>query len=119
MVSASAAAEHVVTSAIILNLPIAAWPELSHDELAEHLDMGLLVFFAAEILVRLVYACKRRRFDLGLAFDTLIVVLALSGLPVARAARLGHLSRRCAHLRHVVVARGVTLTRARQLARII
>ncbi len=103
--------EPVVTAAILINLPIAAWVEITHDELAEKIDLRILLFFACEIGVRVVLAIKRRGCDASLVLDTTIVVLALSGLPIMRAARLAHLSRHVAHLRHVTVARGVSFAR--------
>jgi hypothetical protein len=98
----------VVTGAILVNLPVAAWVELTHDELAEHIDAALLVFFACEVTLRVALAVKRRRFDAWLAVDALIVALALLPfglIPVVRAARLAHLSRHVAHLRHLPVVR--------------
>jgi hypothetical protein len=95
----------VVTPMILVAIPIGVWAELSHDEFAEHLDFAILVFFACEIGVRIVFAGKRRRCDASLVLDTVIVALALSGLPLMRAARLAHLSR---HV-HVSCLRGVRL----------
>jgi hypothetical protein len=112
-------AERFVTSMILLNLPIAAWAELTHNETAERIDTAILVFFACEIGVRIAFACKRRHCDMSLLFDALIVLLAFTGLPIARAARLGHLTRNASHLRHVVTLRSFKLTRVRQLARVI
>lgn len=93
--------EVFVTSAIVANIPIAAWAEITHDELAERIDLSVLVFFALEIGVRIVYACSRRRCESTLVLDAVIVAIALSGLPLMRAARLAHLSR---HV-HVFFAR--------------
>jgi hypothetical protein len=53
---------------------------------------------------------KSRRFDAWLALDAVIVALALLPfglIPVVRAARLAHLGRHVAHLRHLTVARVV------------
>jgi hypothetical protein len=98
-VSAHVVAERVVTSAILINIPIAVWVEITRSELAEHLDLAILGFFACEILVRIVLACRRRQWDNMLVVDTMIVALALSGLPLMRVARFAHLSRHVGHLR--------------------
>ena len=104
----SAIMHRVVTGMILVNLPVAAWVELGHSEIAEHLDMALLAFFTAEIAVRIGCAIKRRRWDAWLAVDAAIVALAmlpLGVIPVVRIARLAHLGRHVQHLRHVTVAR--------------
>jgi hypothetical protein len=106
----SAIVHRVVTAAILTNLPVAAWVELTHDEFAERVDGALLLFFACEIAVRVALAVKRRRWDGWLVVDALIVALALlplGVLPVVRAARLAHLGRHAAHLRHLTIARVV------------
>ena len=98
----------VVTGMILVNLPVAAWVEITHDELAEHIDMALLVGFACEIMIRVALAVKRRRFDAWLCVDAVIVALAvlpLGVVPVVRVAKLAHLGRHVAHLRHVTIAR--------------
>jgi hypothetical protein len=101
---------HVVTAAIAVNLPVALLVELTENELAERIDAALLAFFAAEITIRVAYAVKRRRWDSWLAFDAVIVALAVlpfGVIPVVRAARLAHLGRHVAHLRHATIARAV------------
>jgi hypothetical protein len=103
----AAIAERFVTSAILINIPIAVWAELTHNELAEHIDTTILAFFACEIAARIVFAIKRKRCETMLVADALIVLVALSGLPLMRAARLAHLGR---HV-HVSFARGVSLAR--------
>jgi hypothetical protein len=103
-------AHRVVTGAILLNLPVAALCEFSHNEIADRADAALLAFFACEIMVRLALAVKRRRLDGWIAVDAVIVALALlpfGMLPVVRVARLAHLGRHAAHLRHLTVARVV------------
>jgi hypothetical protein len=104
----SGLAHRVVTGLIILNLPCALWAEFTHDEIAETIDAALLVFFAVEIAIRIVLAVKRRRWDAWLAFDAVIVALAVlpfGVIPVVRVARLAHLGRHVAHLRHVTIVR--------------
>ncbi len=39
--------QRVVTGMIVLNLPTAAWVEVTHSEIAERIDAGILLFFAA------------------------------------------------------------------------
>jgi hypothetical protein len=104
----SALAHRVVTSMILVNLPVAAWVELTHDELAERVDAGILLFFACEVAVRVVLAVKRREGGHWLILDGLIICLALTPLgvaPIARTARLAHLGRHVQHLRHATVGR--------------
>jgi hypothetical protein len=99
----AAVAQHVVTSAIVANIPIAILSEITGNQTLERLDLALLVFFTAEVLCRFARAARRRQWDLWLAFDAIIVALAVlpfGVIPVVRAARLVHLSRHCAHLRH-------------------
>jgi hypothetical protein len=98
----------LVTSAIVANLPVAVWVECTHDELAEKLDLGLLLFFSVEIAARIISAVKRREWDRWLAVDVAIISLALTPLglaPIARTARLAHLGRHLNHLRHVTLGR--------------
>jgi hypothetical protein len=106
--------ERLVTSMIVLNLPVAAWVELTHDELAEHIDAGILVFFAIEIGVRVALAVKRREWDNWLVVDSIIVLLAMlpfGAIPVVRVARLVHVSRHAGHLRHLTIARVIRVPR--------
>ncbi|OBF58743.1 hypothetical protein A5787_22580 [Mycobacterium sp. 852002-50816_SCH5313054-b] len=91
-------AERVVTSAILINIPVAVWAEMTRDEIAERIDTTILLFFAFEIGVRIVCAIKRRDCPSMLVVDTMIVALALSGLPLMRVARFAHLSH-VGHLR--------------------
>jgi hypothetical protein len=103
-------AHRVVTSMILVNLPVAAWVEITHNEVAERIDAGILVFFAIEIGLRVALAVKRRRWDGWLAVDSIIVALALlpfGVLPVVRVARLAHMSRHAGHLRHLTVVRAL------------
>jgi hypothetical protein len=104
--SASAVVERVVTGLILLNIPVALICELTRNEIAEAIDLGLLVAFAAEILVRAVRAAVRRERDVWLAFDAIVVAVALlplgASLPAVRGARLLHLGR---HVQHATVAR--------------
>ena len=103
-------AHRVVTAAIVTNLPVALWAELTHCELAEHIDLGLLLFFSIEVAVRIGYAIRRRSFDRWLLIDAAIIGIAAlpwGVLPVVRAARLAHLGRHVQHLRHVTIARAV------------
>ncbi len=98
----------LVTAAIIANLPIAVWSEITENEIAEHLDAALLLFFAVEVSVRVACAVKRRRWDAWLAFDAVIVALAILPfgiIPVVRAAKLAHMGRHAVHLKHVTLAR--------------
>ena len=111
--SSHVVAERFVTSLILVAIPIGVWAELSHDELAEHIDTAILAFGACEIGVRIVSAIKRRHCDRMLVVDAAIVVLALTGLPIMRAARLAHLGR---HV-HVSFTRGVRVARAIGAAR--
>jgi hypothetical protein len=111
----SALAERFVTGMILINLPVAAVVEFTHNELAERIDAGILVFFAIEIGVRVALAVKRRRWDAWLAVDTVIVALAMlpfGAIPVVRVARLAHLSRHFAHLRHLTVFRALRFAHA-------
>ncbi|WP_156764134.1 hypothetical protein [Mycobacterium sp. 852002-50816_SCH5313054-b] len=98
----------LVTSLILVNVPVAGWAELTHDELAEHLDAALLAFFACEIAVRVALAVRHRRFDRWLLIDAVIVTLAVlpfGVLPVVRVARLTHLGRHLVHLSSLRVLR--------------
>jgi uncharacterized RDD family membrane protein YckC len=109
------ATERLVTSMIVLNLPVAAWAEITHDELAERIDSAILAFFACEIALRIAFAIRRRSFDRWLVVDGMIVALAALpiGFPVViRAARLAYLGRHGMHLRHVTIARGVQFVHA-------
>lgn len=102
--------QRVVTAAIVANLPVALWVELTHDEIAEHLDMALLAFFACEIALRTFSALRRGSFDRWLVIDALIVAIALlpiSVTPVMRCAKLAHVARHSMHLKHLTVARAV------------
>lgn len=93
------------------NVPIAVLAEITRDETLEHLDLGLLVFFMCEVLIRVCRAVIRRRWDGWLALDALIVGVALlpvCALPVVRLARFAHLGRHAHHLlRHVTIVRAV------------
>jgi hypothetical protein len=98
----STLSHRVVTSMIMLNLPVDAWAELTHDELAERIDFAILALFAFEVAVGVALAVRRRRFDRWLLIDAVIVSLAVLPfglLPVVRAARLAHLGRHVIHLR--------------------
>jgi hypothetical protein len=106
-VSAHAVAERFVTSAVLLSIPVGVCAEITHDELAERIDTTILLFFAFEIAARIVYAIRREHFESTLVIDAAIVLLALSGLPIMRVARLAHLSR---HV-HVGFARGIRVAR--------
>ena len=93
----------LVTAAIVVNLPVAAVAEISHSEICEKVDHGLLLFFAVEVAARLVVACKRRRADVWLVVDSVIILAAMLlpvGLMVARSARVAHMLRHAAHVRH-------------------
>ncbi|BBZ41141.1 hypothetical protein [Mycobacterium conspicuum] len=106
--NAAAIASRLVTVMIVVNVPVAVWCEVSHAELAERVDAMLLGVFGIEIGVRAVLAIRRRRWDTWLVVDTVIVALAAlpyAALPVVRVARVAHLGRHIAHLRHATLAR--------------
>ena len=57
----------LVTSAILLNIPVAGWCEFGRSEIAEKLDLGLLAFFAIELTV--LGGSRRERARVGSFFD--------------------------------------------------
>ena len=93
----------VTTAAIAVNIPVAVVAEIVHDEMLERVDHALLLFFVAEVSVRLVHAVRRRHADVWLVVDSVIILAAMLlpvGLMVARSARVAHMLRHAAHVRH-------------------
>jgi hypothetical protein len=106
----SGVGQRVVTAAILANIPVAVWCEVSPSEVPETLDALLLCFFAYEIVCRAFSAARRGQFDSWLVIDALIVVVALLPFgvtPVMRAAKLAHIARHGMHLKHLTIARAV------------
>lgn len=105
----------LVIAAIIANTFTVAWLFFDHNELVEHLDIAILWFFVAEILVRIKTAVHRGTLrDRWLWFDTTIIVLSLLplganliALRIMRASRLIHFSRHMPHLRHLRIFRWI------------
>lgn len=104
--------ERAVTIVIIVNSALLVWGLLDHghEELAEHLETGCLVFFIGELLVRLRRAgWNTVRFVTRPwnSFDVIVIALSLapmlgadtSMLRLAKLSRLIHWARHLTHLR--------------------
>jgi voltage-gated sodium channel len=103
--------DRLVTGVIVANSALLVWGLIAHDELAEHLETGCLVFFVGELLVRLRrngWNTARFLRDPWVAFDVVVIGLALvptligtdaSLLRLARLSRLIHWVRHLSHLR--------------------
>lgn len=97
----------IVIGAILINTGVLVWGLIDHvhEDLIETLDYSLLWFFVFEIAVRASTARRRRQDWAWVAFDTIIIVLALlplgsnvTALRVMRACRMLHFGRHMHHL---------------------
>jgi Ion transport protein len=109
--------EHAVTAVIIANSVLLVWGLIGHDELADHLETGCLVFFVGELVVRLRRAgWNPVRFlrSPWTAFDVLVIALSLAPMVGADTSllRLAKLARMIHWLRHVTGLRAVRLVAA-------
>lgn len=103
--------ERVATGAILANTGVTAWGWLDHAHQAgiDRIDTCFVVFFAAELAVRLRCGGWRWLAKPWNAFDVAVIVLALlpmigDSITVVRAGRLArliHLGRHAGHLRFV------------------
>lgn len=104
-------------AAIVANAGIIAWSWFAEEsEFLEKLDVGLLLFFVVELVVRIKNAGRGALRDGWLIFDVVVIALALAplganltALRVTRAARLGHFGKHVPHLRHLTALRSVSL----------
>jgi voltage-gated sodium channel len=106
--------ERAVTAVILANSVLLVWGLISHDELADHLETGCLVFFVGELVVRLRRAgWNPARFlrQPWAVFDVVVIALSLAPLLGADTSllRLAKLSRMAHWLRHVTGLRAVRL----------
>ncbi|MCV7089463.1 ion transporter [Mycobacterium interjectum] len=107
--------ESVVTAVIVVNSALLVWGVVAHDDVAEHLETGCLVFFVGELVVRL----RRNGWNAArfvrspwVVFDAIVIALALAPTLVGADAtllRLARLSRLVHWLRHVSHFRAVRL----------
>jgi voltage-gated sodium channel len=110
--------EHAVTGVIIANSVLLFWGLIGHEnELAEHLETACLVFFVAELVVRLRRAgWNPIRFlrQPWTAFDVLVIAVSLAPILGADTSLLrpARLSRMIHWLRHVTDLRAVRLVAA-------
>lgn len=102
--------EQVVAAVIVINTGLLVWGLIGHSEFADRLETACIVFFVAEIVVRLHRAHWRVLAFLAQpwqSFDVAVIVLAfmpslgvgITLLRVARLARLVHVGRHITHLR--------------------
>lgn len=102
--------DQIVLAAIVCSISIAVWGMIDHDheDLIEALDYSLLLFFGAEIGIRVKRAGRNWYKDPWIWIDLIIIGVALLPLGsdaifarVVRGARLLHVSRHLPHLRHL------------------
>jgi hypothetical protein len=115
--SVSRAADRIIVTAALVDLPIAAWEYACGSHSVELAGQALLALFAAGVTVKIAVAVRRRQWDAWLGVDAaLIVAIILMSavvhssvvlLGALKMARIAHLGRHCAHLRHIIVGRNI------------
>jgi hypothetical protein len=113
--------EPTVFAVIAVNAVVSVWSliDSDHEEMFEPIHQGLMVFFAAEILIRFArvncnprrfFASKWNVFDLTLVIVGLLPMLGVGVIGV-RLVRIARLARIMHSMRHVTTLRLIHITR--------